>query len=35
MEWNEMKRKFRHGIWRVPEWNGFEDFKNGMENNLP
>ena len=36
MEWNGkwngmengMERKFRYGIWRMPEWNGME---NGME----
>ena len=28
-----MERKFRYGIWKMPEWN--EDFKNGMEDNLP
>ena len=26
-----MKRKFRYEIWKIPEWNGMEDFKNGME----
>ena len=30
-----MERKFRYGIWKMPEWNGMEDFKNGMEDNLP
>ena len=30
-----MERKFRYGRWKIPEWNGMEDFKNGMENNLP
>ena len=35
MVWNGMERKFRYGIWKMPEWNGMEDFKNGMENNLP
>ena len=39
MEWNGMEngmeRKFRYGIWKMPEWNGMEDFKNGMEDNLP
>ena len=39
MEWNEkwkgIERKFRYGIWKMPEWNGMEDFKNGMEDNLP
>ena len=34
-KWNEMERKFRYGIWKMPEWNGMEDFKNGMEDNLP
>ena len=32
---NEMERKFRHGIWKMPECNGMEGFKNGMEDNLP
>ena len=30
--WYEMERKFWYGIWKMPEWNGIEDFKNGMEN---
>ena len=30
-KWNEMERKFRYGIWKMPEWNEMEDFKNGME----
>ena len=38
MEWkgmeNGMERKFRYGIWKMPEWNEMEDFKNGMEGNL-
>ena len=34
MEW-KMEWKFRYGIWKMPEWNGMEDFKNGMEGNLP
>ena len=34
MEW-KMEWKFRYGIWKMPEWNGMEDFKNGMEDNLP
>ena len=33
--WYGMERKFRYGIWKMPEWNGIEDFKNGMEGNLP
>ena len=32
---NGMERKFRYEIWKMPEWNGMEDFKNGMEDNLP
>ena len=32
---NGMERKFRYGIWKMPEWNGMEDFKNGMEDSLP
>ena len=39
MEWNGMENgmelKFRYEIWKMPEWNGMEDFKNGMEDNLP
>ena len=31
---NEMEQKFRCGIWKMSEWNGMEDFKNGMEDNL-
>ena len=34
-KWNGMERKFRCGILKMPEWNGMEDFKNGMEDNLP
>ena len=34
-KWNGMERKFRYGVWKMPEWNGMEDFKNGMEDNLP
>ena len=30
-----MERKFRYRIWKMPEWNGMEVFKNGMEDNLP
>ena len=32
---NGMEREFRYGIWNMPEWNGMEDFKNEMEDNLP
>ena len=32
---NGMERKFRYGIWKMPESNEMEDFKNGMEDNLP
>ena len=32
---NGMEQKFRYGIWMMPEWNEMEDFKNGMEDNLP
>ena len=34
MVWNGMKLKFRYGIWKMPEWNEMEDFKNGMKDNL-
>ena len=30
-----MKRKFRYGMWKMSEWNGMEDFKNEIEDNLP
>ena len=30
-----MERKFRYGIWKMPEWNAMKDFKNEMEDNLP
>ena len=30
-----MERKFWCGIWKMPEWNVVEDFKKGMEWNLP
>ena len=30
-----MKRKFRNGIQKMPQWNGMEDFKNGIENDFP
>ena len=33
-KWNKMERKFWYGIWKMPEWNGMEDFKNGMKRNL-
>ena len=29
IQWN--LGKFWYGIWKMPEWNGMEDFKNGME----
>ena len=32
---NGMERKFRYGIWKMPKWNGMEDFKNRMKYNLP
>ena len=35
MVWNGMKRKFRYRKWKMPEWNGMENFKNGIRNNLP
>ena len=34
-KWNVMERKFRYGIRKMTEWNGMEDFKNGMEDNFP
>ena len=32
---NGIELKFRYGIWKMPEWNRMEDFKNEMEDNLP
>ena len=26
MVWNGMERKFRYGIWKMPEWNGKQSF---------
>ena len=34
-KWNRMEGKLRYGIRKMPEWNGMEDFKNGMDGNLP
>ena len=34
MEWNGMERKFWYGIWKMPEWNGMEDFKNGRQSSI-
>ena len=31
MEWNGAKIL----VWKMPEWNGMKDFKNGTEDNLP
>ena len=31
MEWNGTEIS----EWKMPEWNGMEDFKNGMKDNLP
>ena len=35
MVWNGMERKFRYGLRTMPEWDGMEDFKNKIEDNLP
>ena len=35
MEDEGMERKFRNGIWKMAEWRGMEDFKNGIEDDLP
>ena len=32
---NGMKWKFWYRIWKMAEWNGMEDLKNGMDDNLP
>ena len=34
-KWNRMERKFRYGIWKMPQWNGRFQEWNGMEDNLP
>ena len=31
----KMERKFRYGIWKMPECNGMEDFKNGRQSSIP
>ena len=37
MEWNGKWNGTEISVWnmKMPEWNGMEDFKNGMEDNLP
>ena len=30
-----MERIFWYGLWKMPEWNEMEDFKNGIEGNFP
>ena len=35
MEWNEKWNGMERKFWKMPEWNGMDDFKNGMEDNLP
>ena len=30
-----MEQKFWYRIWKMPERDGMEDFKNGMESSLP
>ena len=31
MVWNGMERKFRYGIWKIPEWNGRFQEWNGRQ----
>ena len=33
-KWNGIEGKFWYGIWKMPEWNGMKDFKNGTEDNF-
>ena len=35
MEWNGKWNGTEISVWNMPEWNGMEDFKNGMLDNLP
>ena len=39
MEWNGKWNEMEISVWNMEdarmEWNGMEDFKNGMEDNLP
>ena len=30
-KWNGMERKFRYGIWKMPEWNGRFQEWNGRQ----
>ena len=32
---NGMEQKIWYGIYKMPEWNEMEDFKNKIEDNLP
>ena len=33
-KWNEMKRKFWYGIWKMPEWNGIFQEWNGRQSSI-
>ena len=36
MEWNGMERKYRYGIWNMPEWNGrFQEWNGRQSSILP
>ena len=36
MVWNGMERKFRYGIWNMPEWNGrFQEWNGRQSSILP
>ena len=35
-KWNGMERKFRYGIWKMPEWNGrFQEWNGRQSSILP
>ena len=35
-KWNKMERKFRYGIWKMPEWNGrFQEWNKTQSSILP
>ena len=34
-KWNGMERKFRYGIWKMPEWNGRFQEWNGKQSFIP
>ena len=34
MEWNGKWNGTEISVWKMPEWNGMEDFKNGRQSSI-